>query len=133
MLNIKNKALSELIARKKTKVLEFPTNKDFKITCVYFAPAEFQKLQLEASLDEDIDLQKSLLRKMVTDWKGLTLDYLLDITVLDNAYTKEDFTEEELASEIEFNEEHLDLLYECSDMFNAWVNKVVTNAATFRS
>lgn len=132
MFNIKNKSLKDLVAKKKTKVLEFPTHKDFKLTCVYLSPAAFQEAQLNASLDDNVDMQKALLHEIVRGWEGLTLDILTDLVVL-NGYTKEDFEDEELASEIEFNDEHLDLLYDSSDAFYTWVNKVVTDSATFRS
>ena len=77
------------------------------------------------SLDEDKFVQE-FTKSTVKGWKGLTLEHLSNLLLIDVA-------DEDLDKELEYNTENAQILVSSSTEFDTWLNEVVFDLDYFRA
>jgi len=80
---------------------------------------------VEEVLDED-KFVTEFSRVSVLDWKGLTLDHLQTLILIETG-------EEDLSTEVEFSADNAEVLVSQSSEFDTWLNEVVFDLDNFRS
>ena len=80
---------------------------------------------VEEVLDED-KFVIEFSRSSVLNWKGLTLDHLQTLLLIDAG-------EKDLSAEVEFSVENAEVLVSQSSEFDTWLNEVVFDLENFRS
>ena len=79
----------------------------------------------EEALDED-KFVTEFSRATVKNWKGLTLEHLETLILVDTGDT-------DLSKEVEYTEENAEVLVSQSTEFDTWLNEVVFDLDNFRS
>lgn len=77
------------------------------------------------TLDED-KFVTEFTKSTVKGWKGLTLDHLSTLLLID-------VSEDQLSTELEYNPENAELLVSSSTEFDSWLNEVVFDLDYFRA
>jgi len=80
---------------------------------------------VEEVLDED-KFVTEFSRVSVLNWRGLTLDHLQTLILIEAG-------EEDLSSEVEFSADNAEVLVSQSSEFDTWLNEVVFDLENFRS
>ena len=79
----------------------------------------------EEALDED-KFVTEFSRATIKNWKGLTLEHLETLILVDTGDT-------DLSKEVEYTEENAEVLVSQSTEFDTWLNEVVFDLDNFRS
>lgn len=77
------------------------------------------------TLDEDKFITE-FTKSTVKGWKGLTLDHLSTLLLID-------VSEDQLSTELEYNSDNAELLVSSSTEFDSWLNEVVFDLDYFRA
>jgi len=81
--------------------------------------------EFQETLD-DARFVKEFSKATILNWKGLTLDNLQALVLVN-------VSEEDLTKELEYSEEHAEVLVNSSAEFDTWLNEVVFDLDIFRS
>jgi len=131
--------LKSLLVDSKTTWVEFPGLIGFEVELANLSRKELTNLrkkctinkfnrkirQFEDELDDD-KFVKEFAKATVQNWKGLKLEYLEDLLLVD---LKDQNPEEEM----EFSVDNALVLVENSTEFDNWLNEVVFDLENFRS
>ena len=131
--------LKSLLVDSKTTWVEFPGLNGFEVELANLSRKELTNLrkkctinkfnrkirQFEDELDDD-KFVKEFAKATVQNWKGLKLEYLEDLLLVD---LKDQNPEEEM----EFSVDNALVLVENSTEFDNWLNEVVFDLENFRS
>lgn len=130
--------LKNLIIDTKTVWMEYPGLKDFSIEIACLSRKELVKLQKRCTITkfdrgsriplEQLDDDKfviELANALVKDWKGLTLDHLQSLLLIDTS-------DYDLSEELEYSKDNAEYLLRESAEFNSWLNEVAFDLDNFR-
>ena len=129
-------SLKTLLTSNKTVEFEFPDLDGFVVQLNYLAREEMVKLRnkcvsqkfnkktrsFEESLDDDKFLELYV-ESVIKGWKGLTLEYLSSLILINEGYDPE--------AELEFSVENANILMKNSNTFDTWVTEMVGNLENF--
>jgi hypothetical protein len=129
-------SLKTLLTSSKTVEFEFPELDGFIVQLNYLAREEMVKLRnkcvsqkfnkktrsFEESLDDDKFLELYV-ESVIKGWKGLKLEYLSSLILINEGYDPE--------SELEFSVENANVLMKNSNTFDTWVTEMVGNLENF--
>ena len=131
--------LKELMIDTKSAWISFPGLSGFEVEVVNLSRKELNKLrkrcttqkfdrksrQVVDKLDEDKFVEE-FADASVKNWKGLTLDNLEQLILIDTAG-------KDLAEELPYSKENAELLIANSSEFDGWLNDVIFDMENFRS
>ena len=131
--------LKSLLVDSKTTWVEFPGLEGFEVELANLSRKELTNLrkkctinkfnrkirQFEDELDDD-KFVKEFAKATVKNWKGLKLEYLEDLLLVD-------LKDQDPSTEMEFSVENALVLVENSTEFDNWLNEVVFDLENFRS
>ena len=131
--------LKSLLVDSKTTWVEFPGLDGFEVELANLSRKELVNLRkrctqnkfnrktrgFEESLDEDKFLIE-FTESTVKGWKGLKLEYLEDLLLVD-------LSGQDPKTELEWNEDNAKTLVESSNEFDNWLNEVVFDLDNFRT
>jgi hypothetical protein len=131
--------LKKLMIDSKAAWVDFPGMPGFSVEVVNLSKKELQALRKSAtdkkfdkksrsvieSLDEE-KFVKEYTSKTIKNWKGLTLEYLQALVLIDTSG-------QDLSSELEYTPENAETLLNSSQEFDAWLNEVVFDLDNFRN
>ena len=131
--------LKKLMIDSKAAWVDFPAMSGFSVEVVNLSRKELQAIRKNAtdkkfdkktrmvveSLDEEKFI-KDFTAKTIKNWKGLTLEYLQSLVLIDT-------TGQDLSVELEYSPENAEALATSSQEFDAWINEVVFDLDNFRS
>jgi len=131
--------LKKLVVDTKSAWVDFQGLKGFSVKVATLSRQEMGKLRkacVTSSVDrrtqipiETLDEEKFIrlfAEKIIKDWKGLTLEYLESLILID-------IGEADLQEELKFTLENAEVLINSSKEFDDWLNEVVFNLDNFRS
>jgi hypothetical protein len=130
--------LKKLIIDSKSAWVDFPGLPGFSVEVVNLSRKELTNLrkscvtqkfnrstrEKEEVLNDDKFVQE-FVRKVIKNWKGLTLEHLSSLLLID-------IGEQNPKEELEYNEENARTLVENSTEFDTWLNEVVFDLDNFR-
>ena len=131
--------LKSLLVDSKTTWVEFPGLEGFEVELANLSRKELTNLrkkctinkfnrkirQFEDELDDE-KFVKEFAKATVQNWKGLKLEYLEDLLLVD-------LKDQDPTKEMEFSVENALVLVENSTEFDNWLNEVVFDLENFRS
>ena len=131
--------LKSLLVDSKTTWVEFPGLDGFEVELANLSRKELTNLrkkctinkfnrkirQFEDELDDE-KFVKEFAKATVKNWKGLKLEYLEDLLLVD-------LKDQDPSTEMEFSVENALVLVENSTEFDNWLNEVVFDLENFRS
>ena len=131
--------LKSLLVDSKTTWVEFPGLEGFEVELANLSRKELTNLrkkctinkfnrkirQFEDELDDE-KFVKEFAKATVKNWKGLKLEYLEDLLLVD-------LKDQDPSTEMEFSVENALVLVENSTEFDNWLNEVVFDLENFRS
>ena len=131
--------LKNLIIDSKSAWVDFPGLSGFSVEVVNLSRKELQGLrkrcttqkldrktrQMEEVLDED-KFVSEFSRLVVRNWKGLTLENLETLLLIDTE-------NKDLSEELEHSQENAEILVSQSNEFDTWLNEVVFDLDNFRT
>ena len=131
--------LKSLLVDSKTTWVEFPGLEGFEVELANLSRKELTNLrkkctinkfnrkirQFEDELDDE-KFVKEFAKATVQNWKGLKLEYLQDLLLVD-------LKDQNPEDEMEFSETNAQVLVENSSEFDNWLNEVVFDLENFRS
>ena len=134
----KKVSLASLLTPSKTVTVDYPGFSGFSVDLCYLAREELVKLRsrclsqkfnkktrsFEESLDDDKFLELYV-ESVIKGWKGLTLEYLSSLILINEGYDPE--------AELEFSVENANILMKNSNTFDTWVTEMVGNLENFTS
>ena len=131
--------LKSLLVSSKTTWVEFPGLDNFEVELANLSRKELLALRkrctenkfnrktrgFEESLNDD-KFVKEFTEATVKGWKGLKLEYLEDLLLVD-------LKDQDPKLELEYNDDNAQQLVENSSEFDNWLNEVVFDLDNFRS
>ena len=131
--------LKNLLVSSKTTWVEFPGLDDFEVELANLSRKELLALRkrctenkfnrktrgFEESLDDE-KFVKEFTAATVKGWKGLKLEYLEDLLLVD-------LSGQDSKAELPYSDENAQQLVENSSEFDNWLNEVVFDLDNFRS
>ena len=131
--------LKSLLVDSKTTWVEFPGLEGFEVELANLSRKELTNLrkkctinkfnrkirQFEDELDDE-KFVKEFAKATVQNWKGLKLEYLQDLLLVD-------LEGQDPIKEMEFSEANAQVLVENSSEFDNWLNEVVFDLENFRT
>ena len=131
--------LKKLMVDSKSAWIDFPGLDGFSVEIVNLSRKELQGIrkkcttnkfdrktrQLTETLDEE-KFVEDFARSVVKNWKGLTLEHLETLVLIDTA-------EEDPKKELPFTQDNAETLVANSNEFDTWLNEVVFDLDNFRS
>jgi hypothetical protein len=131
--------LKSLLVDSKTTWVEFPGLEGFEVELANLSRKELTNLrkkctinkfnrkirQFEDELDDE-KFVKEFAKATVQNWKGLKLEYLEDLLLVD-------LKDQDPTKEMEFSVDNALVLVENSTEFDNWLNEVVFDLENFRS
>lgn len=131
--------LKKLVIDTKSAWVDYPGLKGFEVEVAMLSKQEITRLRKECTITkvdrktripmEELDEEKFVsmfTEKTVKDWKGLTLEHLQSLILVD-------ISERDPEEELEFSVENAEVLVTSSTEFDAWLNEVVFDLDNFRS
>ena len=131
--------LKSLLVATKTTWVEFPGLEGFEVELANLSRKELLALRkrctqnkfnrktrgFEESLDDE-KFVKELTQATVKGWKGLKLEYLEDLLLVD-------ISGQDPQSQLDYTEDNANQMVENSSEFDNWLNEVVFDLDNFRS
>jgi hypothetical protein len=131
--------LKSLLVDSKTTWVEFPGLNGFEVELANLSRKELTNLRKKCTInkfnrktrqfEDELNDEKFVVeftKATVKNWKGLKLEYLQDLLLVD-------LKGQDATSEMEFSEENAQVLVENSTEFDNWLNEVVFDLENFRS
>ena len=131
--------LKSLLVDSKTTWVEFPGLSGFEVELANLSRKELTNLRKKCTInkfnrktrqfEDELNDEKFVVeftRSTVKNWKGLKLEYLQDLLLVD-------LKDQDSKKELEFSEENAQVLVENSTEFDNWLNEVVFDLENFRS
>jgi hypothetical protein len=131
--------LKSLLVDSKTTWVEFPGLLGFEVELANLSRKELTNLRKKCTInkfnrktrqfEDELNDEKFVIeftKATVKNWKGLKLEYLQDLLLVD-------LKDQDPESEMEFTEGNAQVLVENSTEFDNWLNEVVFDLENFRS
>ena len=131
--------LKSLLVDSKTTWVEFPGLTGFEVELANLSRKELTNLRKKCTInkfnrktrqfEDELNDEKFVVeftRATVKNWKGLKLEYLQDLLLVD-------LKGQDADSKMEFSEDNAQVLVENSTEFDNWLNEVVFDLENFRS
>jgi len=131
--------LKSLLVDSKTTWVEFPGLTGFEVELANLSRKELTNLRKKCTInkfnrktrqfEDELNDEKFVVeftRSTVKNWKGLKLEYLQDLLLVD-------LKDQDSKKELEFSEENAQVLVENSTEFDNWLNEVVFDLDNFRT
>jgi len=131
--------LKSLLVDSKTTWVEFPGLNGFEVELANLSRKELTNLRKRCTINKfnrktrqfedelnDEKFVSEFTKATVKNWKGLKLEYLQDLLLVD-------LKNEDPSAEMNFTEENAQTLVENSSEFDNWLNEVVFDLENFRS
>ena len=131
--------LKSLLVDSKTTWVEFPGLNGFEVELANLSRKELTNLRKKCTInkfnrktrqfEDELNDEKFVIeftRATVKNWKGLKLEYLQDLLLVD-------LKDQNPEHEMEFTEPNAQVLVENSTEFDNWLNEVVFDLENFRS
>jgi len=131
--------LKSLLVDSKTTWVEFPGLLGFEVELANLSRKELVNLRKKCTInkfnrktrqfEDELNDEKFVIeftRATVKNWKGLKLEYLQDLLLVD-------LKDQNPEDEMEFSETNAQVLVENSSEFDNWLNEVVFDLENFRS
>jgi len=131
--------LKSLLVDSKTTWVEFPGLNGFEVELANLSRKELTNLRKRCTINKfnrktrqfedelnDEKFVSEFTKATVKNWKGLKLEYLQDLLLVD-------LKNEDPSAEMDFTEENAQTLVENSSEFDNWLNEVVFDLENFRS
>jgi len=131
--------LKSLLVDSKTTWVEFPGLSGFEVELANLSRKELTNLRKKCTInkfnrktrqfEDELNDEKFVVeftRSTVKNWKGLKLEYLQDLLLVD-------LKDQDSKKELEFSEENAQVLVENSTEFDNWLNEVVFDLDNFRT
>jgi hypothetical protein len=131
--------LKSLLVDSKTTWVEFPGLLGFEVELANLSRKELTNLRKKCTInkfnrktrqfEDELNDEKFVIeftRATVKNWKGLKLEYLQDLLLVD-------LKDQDSQKEMEFSEDNAQVLVENSTEFDNWLNEVVFDLENFRS
>ena len=131
--------LKSLLIDSKTTWVEFPGLLGFEVELANLSRKELTNLRKKCTInkfnrktrqfEDELNDEKFVIeftKATVKNWKGLKLEYLQDLLLVD-------LKEQDPESEMDFTESNAQVLVENSTEFDNWLNEVVFDLENFRS
>ena len=131
--------LKSLLVDSKTTWVEFPGLNGFEVELANLSRKELTNLRKKCTInkfnrktrqfEDELNDEKFVVeftRSTVKNWKGLKLEYLQDLLLVD-------LKDQDSKKELEFSEENAQVLVENSTEFDNWLNEVVFDLDNFRT
>ncbi len=131
--------LKKLMVDTKAVWIDFPGLKGFEIEVAMLSRKELTGLRKKCTTTkfdrktrqavEDLDEDKFVTefsRAVIKDWKGLTLEHLETLILVD-------IEDQDPKTELEFNVDNAETLVSSSTEFDTWLNEVVFDLDNFRT
>ena len=131
--------LKSLLVDSKTTWVEFPGLTGFEVELANLSRKELTNLRKKCTInkfnrktrqfEDELNDEKFVVeftRATVKNWKGLKLEYLQDLLLVD-------LKGQDSNAEMEFSEDNAQVLVENSTEFDNWLNEVVFDLENFRS
>ena len=131
--------LKSLLVDSKTTWVEFPGLLGFEVELANLSRKELTNLRKKCTInkfnrktrqfEDELNDEKFVIeftKATVKNWKGLKLEYLQDLLLVD-------LKDQDAESEMDFTEGNAQVLVENSTEFDNWLNEVVFDLENFRS
>jgi hypothetical protein len=131
--------LKSLLVDSKTTWVEFPGLIGFEVELANLSRKELTNLRKKCTInkfnrktrqfEDELNDEKFVIeftKATVKNWKGLKLEYLQDLLLVD-------LKDQDAESEMDFTEGNAQVLVENSTEFDNWLNEVVFDLENFRS
>ena len=131
--------LKSLLVDSKTTWVEFPGLNGFEVELANLSRKELTSLRKKCTInkfnrktrqfEDELNDEKFVIeftKATVKNWKGLKLEFLQDLLLVD-------LEGQDSNKEMEFSEENAQVLVENSSEFDNWLNEVVFDLENFRS
>jgi hypothetical protein len=131
--------LKSLLVDSKTTWVEFPGLTGFEVELANLSRKELTNLRKKCTInkfnrktrqfEDELNDEKFVVeftRSTVKNWKGLKLEFLQDLLLVD-------LKDQDSKKELEFSEENAQVLVENSTEFDNWLNEVVFDLENFRT
>ena len=131
--------LKSLLVDSKTTWVEFPGLLGFEVELANLSRKELTNLRKKCTInkfnrktrqfEDELNDEKFVIeftRATVKNWKGIKLEYLQDLLLVD-------LKDQDSQKEMEFSEDNAQVLVENSTEFDNWLNEVVFDLENFRS
>ena len=131
--------LKSLLVDSKTTWVEFPGLNGFEVELANLSRKELTNLRKKCTInkfnrktrqfEDELNDEKFVVeftKATVKNWKGLKLEYLQDLLLVD-------LEGQDSTKEMEFSESNAQVLVENSTEFDNWLNEVVFDLENFRS
>ncbi len=131
--------LKSLLVDSKTTWVEFPGLTGFEVELANLSRKELTNLRKKCTInkfnrktrqfEDELNDEKFVVeftRSTVKNWKGLKLEFLQDLLLVD-------LKDQDSKKELEFSEENAQVLVENSTEFDNWLNEVVFDLEHFRT
>ena len=131
--------LKSLLVDSKTTWVEFPGLEGFEVELANLSRKELTSLRKKCTInkfnrktrqfEDELNDEKFVVeftKATVKNWKGLKLEYLQDLLLVD-------LKDQNPEHEMEFSETNAQVLVENSSEFDNWLNEVVFDLENFRS
>jgi hypothetical protein len=131
--------LKSLLVDSKTTWVEFPGLTGFEVELANLSRKELTNLRKKCTINKfnrktrqfedelnDEKFVEEFTKATVKNWKGLKLEYLQDLLLVD-------LEGQDSTKEMEFSESNAQVLVENSSEFDNWLNEVVFDLENFRS
>ena len=131
--------LKSLLVDSKTTWVEFPGLEGFEVELANLSRKELTNLRKKCTInkfnrktrqfEDELNDEKFVVeftRSTVKNWKGLKLEYLQDLLLVD-------LKDQNPEHEMEFTEANAQVLVENSTEFDNWLNEVVFDLENFRT
>jgi hypothetical protein len=131
--------LKSLLVDSKTTWVEFPGLEGFEVELANLSRKELTNLRKKCTInkfnrktrqfEDELNDEKFVIeftRATVKNWKGLKLEFLQDLLLVD-------LKDQDPSAQMEFTEPNAQVLVENSTEFDNWLNEVVFDLENFRS
>ena len=131
--------LKSLLVDSKTTWVDFPGLDGFEVELANLSRKELTNLRKKCTInkfnrktrqfEDELNDEKFVVeftRSTVKNWKGLKLEFLQDLLLVD-------LKDQDSKKELEFSEENAQVLVENSTEFDNWLNEVVFDLENFRT
>tara|TARA_B100001996_G_scaffold136979_1_gene104217 strand:+ start:2155 stop:2607 length:453 start_codon:yes stop_codon:yes gene_type:complete len=131
--------LKKLVVDTKSTWIEFAGLEGFEVEVANLSRKELNGLRKRCTsskfsrktrmVEETLDEEKFVVefsRATVLNWKGLTLDHLQTLLLVETG-------DEDLTKEVEFSVDNAEVLVSQSSEFDTWLNEVVFDLENFRN
>ena len=131
--------LKSLLVDSKTTWVEFPGLLGFEVELANLSRKELTSLRKKCTInkfnrktrqfEDELNDEKFVIeftKATVKNWKGLKLEFLQDLLLVD-------LKDQDRETEMEYSDENAQILVENSTEFDNWLNEVVFDLENFRS